>query len=72
MWLDAQFPVLIDSGRLAIKLPWWMGKKPRRDVPYESKRSALDAGYLLLDKIIWVNGGEANVHVSVWPVHPLR
>lgn len=63
-WLDALLPALVDGGRLAVNLPWWMGKKPRRDVPFAFKQAALDAGYLFLDKIIWIKGGEGNVHVS--------
>jgi DNA modification methylase len=63
-WLKLLLPALIDGGRLGVNLPWWMGKKPRRDVPYAFKAAALDIGYLFLDKIIWVKGDERNVHVS--------
>lgn len=63
-WLAALLPSLVDGGRLAVNLPWWMGKKPRRDVPFAFKTAALETGYLFLDKIIWVKGGEQNVHVS--------
>lgn len=63
-WLKLLLPTLVDGGRLAVNLPWWMSKKPRRDVPYAFKTAALEAGYLFLDKIIWIKGSEENVHVS--------
>ena len=52
------------GGRLAANLPWWMGKKPRRDVPYEFQTIARALGWLMLDKIIWVKGDENNIHTS--------
>ena len=70
-----------------MNLPWWMGKKPRRDVPYEFQTIARALGWLMLDKIIWVKGDENNIHTSggwggggcgwgtylaVRPKHPVR
>jgi site-specific DNA-methyltransferase (adenine-specific) len=63
-WLVETLRVTTPGGRLAVNLPWWMGKKPRRDVPYEFQRTALEAGWLMLDKIIWVKGDAQNVHTS--------
>jgi len=63
-WVAACYRVVSDGGRLAVNLPWWMGSKPRRDVPFEFKRLAIDAGWTFLDKITWVKGNEENVHTS--------
>lgn len=63
-WLMAAFRSLGDGGRLAVNLAWWMGKKPRIDVPYEFKRIALDVGFLFLDKILWIKGSPSGVHVT--------
>lgn len=63
-WLEEVLRVTVAGGRLAVNLPWWMGKKPRRDVPFEFQRIACGMGWLKLDKIIWVKGDENNVHTS--------
>lgn len=63
-WLSACFRVLGKGGRLAVNLPWWMGKKPRLEVPFTFQRLALEAGFLFLDKIIWAKGTADNLHVS--------
>lgn len=63
-WLAESLRVLRPGGRLVVNLPWWMGSKPRRDVPHAFKCLALSLGYLFLDKILWIKGGEANVHTS--------
>lgn len=55
-WLTECLRVTKTGGRLAVNLPWWMGKKPRRDVPHEFKKLALSVGWLTLDKIIWSKG----------------
>ena len=39
-WLAEVLRVTKPGGRLAVNLPWWMGKKPRRDVPYEFQTAA--------------------------------
>jgi len=63
-WLAEVLRVTKPGGRLAVNLPWWMGKKPRRDVPYEFQTAARELGWLMLDKIIWVKGDENNIHTS--------
>ena len=63
-WLSESFRIMKPGARLAVNLPWWMGKKPRRDVPFEFKRLALDIGYLMLDKITWIKGDANNLHTS--------
>ena len=63
-WLTETLRLTKPGGRLAVNLPWWMGKKPRRDVPYEFQTVAREVGWLMLDKIIWVKGDENNIHTS--------
>lgn len=63
-WLTEALRVTVQGGRLAVNLPWWMGKKPRRDVPYELQKTALEVGWTKLDKILWVKGDEKNIHTS--------
>lgn len=63
-WLSQVYRVTKSGGRLAVNLPWWTGKKPRRDVTFPFKALALAAGWLFLDKIIWIKGNENNVHTS--------
>lgn len=63
-WLACSWRVLSDNGRLAVNLPWWMGKKPRLEVPFTFHRLALEAGFRLLDKVIWVKGTNKSLHVS--------
>lgn len=63
-WLIESHRVLKSGGRLAVNLPWWMEKKPRRDVPYTFKNAALGVGFLFLDKILWIKGDEKNVNTS--------
>lgn len=62
-WLAEVLRVTKPGGRIAVNLPWWMGKKPRRDVPYEFQTAARGLGWLMLDKIIWVKGDENNIHL---------
>lgn len=63
-WIDEVVRVLVPGGRLAVNLPWWMGKKPRRDVPYQFKTVARDCGLTFIDKIMWIKGDSDNVHTS--------
>lgn len=63
-WLVEVLRVTQQGGRLAVNLPWWMCKKPRRDVPFEFQTIAREIGWLMLDKIIWVKGDEGNIHTS--------
>ena len=63
-WVDGCVRVLGDGGRLAVNLPWWMGKKPRRDVPHQFKTIAKASGLLFIDKVLWIKGDERNVHTS--------
>ena len=63
-WLNEVLRVTTPGGRLAVNLPWWMGKKPRQDVPFHFQCIARELGWLMLDKIIWVKGDEANLHTS--------
>lgn len=63
-WLTETARVLCPGGRLAVNLPWWMGKKPRRDVPYQFKTVARDCGLTFIDKITWIKGDSENVHTS--------
>jgi site-specific DNA-methyltransferase (adenine-specific) len=63
-WVRNLYRITKAAGRLAVVLPWWMGKKPRRDSAFEFQKIAQDEGWLKLDKIIWVKGNESNVHTS--------
>ena len=63
-WLAAVFRVTRPGCRLAVNLPWWMNKKPRRDVPFQFKTVAQAVGWTMLDKIIWIKGDSNNVHTS--------
>jgi len=63
-WLAELLRITSPGGRLAVNLPWWMGKKPRRDVPFAFASVALEVGWIMLDKIIWVKGTEENIHTS--------
>ena len=63
-WLGCCFRVLSHGGRLAVNLPWWMGKKPRLEVPFSFHRIATECGFLFLDKIVWAKGSTNNLHVS--------
>lgn len=60
-WVRESYRLLRYGGRLAVNLPWWMGKKPRVDVPYYFKKITLSEGFLFLDKIIWVKGTTQNI-----------
>lgn len=63
-WMRGAYKSLISGGRLAVNIPWWIFKKPRLDAVDLYKRAALHAGFMFLDKIIWIKGDENNVHVS--------
>jgi len=63
-WLSEVFRVTRQGCRLAVNLPWWMNKKPRRDVPFQFKTVAQAVGWTMLDKIIWIKGDSHNVHTS--------
>lgn len=63
-WTKELFRITQVGGRLAVNLPWWMGKKPRRDAVSEFKRVATTSGWLFIDKIIWVKGNSTNLHTS--------
>ena len=63
-WLQELYRATKSGGRLAVNLPWWMGKKPRKDVVYKFKTIAMHKGWLFLDKIIWIKGDSNNVHTS--------
>lgn len=63
-WVEQSMRTLKTGGRLVVNLPWWMGKKPRTDVEYEFKKVALNEGFLFIDKIIWIKGGEENQPTS--------
>lgn len=63
-WLRQVERVLCAGGRLAVNLPWWMGKKPRRDVPYQFKTVAKECGLTFIDKVTWIKGDEKNLHTS--------
>ncbi len=63
-WLRESFRVLKPRCRLAVNLPWWMLKKPRRDVPFAFKQAAYEIGFLFLDKVIWIKGDATNIHTS--------
>jgi site-specific DNA-methyltransferase (adenine-specific) len=63
-WIQHSLRLLKSGGRLAVVIPWWMGKKPRRDFPFELKKIALDCGFLFLDKILWIKGTEDNLYVN--------
>ena len=63
-WLSAVYSAVVSGGRLAVNLPWWMGKKPRRSVPFEFQKVAERVGWLFLDKITWAKGGSSNLHTS--------
>lgn len=63
-WLTEVHRLLVPGGRLAVNLPWWMMKKPRRDVPFTFKSTAISIGYHFLDKIIWIKGDKNNIHTS--------
>ena len=63
-WLSQVYRVTSSGGRLCVNLPWWMSKKPRRDVVAEFKKVAEAAGWLFIDKIIWIKGTPENQHTS--------
>lgn len=53
--------LLIDGGRMAVNIPWWIGKKPRRFAMVEFYQNALTSGLIFIDKIIWIKGNENGV-----------
>jgi site-specific DNA-methyltransferase (adenine-specific) len=63
-WVTACYRLIQTGGRLAVNLPWWMGKKPRREVPFFFQTLATECGWLFLDKILWVKGNGENYHIS--------
>ena len=63
-WVSESYRILAPGGRLCVNLPWWMGKKPRLEVPFMFHRIATERSFLFLDKIIWAKGDEGNLHVS--------
>lgn len=63
-WLSGCYRVVQDGGRMCVNLPWWMGKKPRRDVVSKFKQVAINSGWMFLDKITWIKGSENNQHTS--------
>ncbi len=63
-WLAAVHRVLKQNGRLAVNLPWWMGSKPRLEVPFTFVSLAEKAGLTFFDKILWLKanpGGQVHV-----------
>ena len=63
-WLSVSFESLCQGGRMAVNIPWWIGKKPRKDYPFKFKEIAKKLDYLFLDKITWIKGNGINQHVS--------
>ena len=63
-WVSSAYEALKSGGRMVVNLPWWMMKKPRRDVPGKFKQVAEMIGFKYLDKIIWIKGDEKNQNVS--------
>lgn len=49
---------LVPSGRFAVNIPWWIGKKPRVFTMESFIDCARRAGLTLIDKIIWIKGSE--------------
>jgi len=58
LWLRECHRCLVRGGRVAINIPWWIGKKPRIFTIPSYCQAAQSAGLLVIDKVIWVKGNE--------------
>ena len=58
LWLKECKRCLGHGGRVAVNIPWWIGRKPRIFTLPHYCRAAVSAGLLIADKIIWVKGNE--------------